>query len=754
MTVLTRPLEEYHQRYSRKNNPKSVLKEYCNNMMLYLTKQFPDVPKETLQSIMNNAVHEKFKDRITGIITQTEPGNIKTDIEGSLFNETDCLTENILTPYGAFYCSVDEQVSMFTDYIKEQQALRKKTKKEELVAEAKGDMNLKQIKYLGQLATKVAINALSGVALSNVSFRSAINYNAITATARFSTMSAYALSEMNLGNNYFLFDEDQGINWITNLLRLYPGDEILSQLISEYKLKVPSCEDVIKAYTEQVNTYSKFSKNIYLKSTLQNLTNLELTFVFYGSNLFRMVKYNSEVFKDYFDQLVNIDNIPMVEGEIVSFSSLPDEMIRTYAIVALSDLIPDKMTPDEIATKLPEVNRKLVSVYYHIEKKLQSIDKLFFNLIALPLVPSEVMLHKNMMRKVTIISDTDSILFTNVNWVRWYNDDDIRITTKTSRFNALIVLLTSKIFNHHFAYVTASLNVDLENMSRLSYKNEFTYDIFLKTSIGKHYCGYIRYREGMRLNPPKLDLKGKQFRGSDLAKTTIKFIDWFIRWIFDKYLTEYKLTPKDLISQVIKFEQLIKTSILEGKIEFLGIKPLKFRSDYAKPESSNYLYFELWESVFKDKYGEIHLPSKSRELLISPIKFSDLSNLEALKKIDKDIYLKFVNFVKKYPKRTISRVLIPLDIEIPQELRSIADYKKIIKGNSLPISLILSSFNIVNNSDSKTYNMYSDIYPELLEELQKENQHVYRESEESNDDEDEDDEEGWENVDDLEDDEF
>lgn len=716
MTVLTHSNEYYAKYYSRRT---TLAGEYLANMELYLQRLYPHLDKDELSKRIKATFRSKYKPTNIKYLHSDSPGDVQSR-QGTLLEYTNELNTNIMTPYGSMYRPIKEQRSIFIDYIGDNQSARKKMKHEMLVAEAKGDKDVVRIKNLGQMNTKIKINALSGVMLSNVTFRSSINYNAITSIARHSIMLSYSLVEMLSESNYYLYDEDQAINWIINLLRVYPGDDKLDRCIVKYRLSVPTCDQVKHAYLAYVRMYSKFSMNRNVNRLINTLSNNELTFVYYAMNMCRIFRENDS-FHRKFNHVLDITNIKEYHGDVPNVGKLSDSIIANTAIIMIANDIDSKsaeigeaITLDDIADKHPELARKLYAAYLHIEDLFKALELLFDTFILLPIIPANVSMHKMMMRKTVLLSDTDSIMFTNANWAKWLTGD-VKINDKATYTNALITALISKVLEHSLAYMSASMNIDAEYMKKIAIKNEFMYDIFMRTPISKHYAGYVRYREGMRLNPYKFDIKGKNFKGSDLCKTTTAFVNKFIRDIFDDYLTTYELKPYDLLMKIINFEQQIKNSIRDGDVTFLNQVPIRMEHEYKTPLSSQYFYYLLWRDVFADKYGELHLPQKCKEIPITEIGAKRLDLLQSVKIANPEIYTKFVSFLKKYPDKKISRILIPENIVIPEEVRDLANYRKVCSKNCYSLYLILKSFNIVNfPNSSKSIVLFSDIYPELL----------------------------------------
>jgi hypothetical protein len=744
--VLTYPEGYYVDKYSRQLK---ISEEYKLNMIKYLRSVRPDIPESALNRFVGDIIRQRYKPSNLKYLKADEPCNLLPKV-GDLLAVTNELNDNILSPYGAAYCPISESKSVFSEYIEDNQKERKRVKHEMFLAELRGDDDTVRMNDLKQKNIKININVLSGVMLSNVTFRSSINYNAITGTARFGIMTAYAVTELALASNYYFYSEDKAINWIISLLRIYPGDNLLSRCIDKYSISIPTKEKVFEEYAQQVLIYTNFSSTDNLRELIFKLTPYELAFIYYAVNLKRIFHENDS-FRVLFDEIINIEIVPNVEGDVPKVAKLQDGLIQTFTIVILSAII-GKTSLEDIDAKYPDIARRIYSVYLHIEKCFKKLELLFDTFIMLPIVPSDIGMHKNMIRNTILLSDTDSILFTNISWIKWFTHD-IKVTETASRCNAAVVTLISKLLEHTFAYMSASMNIDISNMRTLSIKNEFMYDIFLRTPISKHYAGYIKFREGVRQDPYKFDLKGKNFKGSDLCKETTSFVKWFIKDIFDSFLQTYILNPEEFIKKVIVFEQRIKKSIANGEVTFLTQKPINMRNQYKLPESSNYLYYELWQAVFAEKYGDLNLPQKTKELPILTVSIKDIKHLDDMKAMNPKMRDDFIKFITKYPTKKFSRILIPMDIPVPEELRPMADYRKVCAANCYSLELILRSFNIVNYPNGKEITLFSDIYHNLLQEITDEQQErIHREAAELRDDETEEDEDDYEEN--YEDDEF
>lgn len=701
----------YKEKYSRTS---SITKEYIENMKVFLSAKYPNTSIEEIEEFIKKTIKESYKPRKVAYLFTESPGNVDKK-KNDLLSMTNELNNEIITPYGSTFVPTSEDESFFVEHITSRQNERKIVKKEMLLAEANKDKVAAMIGNLKQMNIKIDINAISGIMLANVFFGSAVSYNSITASARHNIMLGYSYTEMALMGNMHLYSENQAINWVVNLLRIYPGDTTIQLATEKFSLMLPSHEDVFEFLFDNIKIYDKFSKNESLKELINTLSIYQLAFIFYACNLHNIFTKNDH-FKNFFDRCFDTDIVFSQINESDPYESvfkLNDSALFILTTAILCDEITG-VTLDKIDTERPDLGRKIKSLYNHLQDTLSELNDLIGTFMLIPIVPSDITNHQNMIRKTTILSDTDSIIFTNVSWVRWYTND-IRVNKKSYAINALMVCLTSKILEHVFAYSSACMNIAESGIKDIEIKNEFMFDVFIRTSMAKHYAGYIKFREGNVLNPYKFELKGKNFIGSDLCDDTRKFVKEFIRYIMDTILTDYELSSSDLISRVIGFEQKIITSILNGDTSYLIQSPLKHEGDYANPDASPYFYYLLWRDVFSSKYGVINLPQKCKVIPIEDITIKNIHRLEFMKDIDINIYNSLIEFIKKYSKKKITRIFVPMGIPIPMEVRQLANMNKVVSMNCAPLYLMMSSVGIVNSSQGDKLVSFSDEYKKHLE---------------------------------------
>ena len=222
----------------------------------------------------------------------------------------------------------------------------------------------------------------------------------------------------------------------------------------------------------------------------------------------------------------------------------------------------------------------------------------------------------------------------------------------------------------------------------------------------------MRIQEGVVLPKPKLEIKGKNIKGSDLSLDTRKVLKDFIKTILYSIEENPNLDFSKILQIVIDHELYIYNNLRNRNTNFLIQKPIKDKSEYKIPYSSNWFYYHLWQSVFASTYGDIIIPQKckaiSLKLKLNP---DNIFSIKYMKDINQKIYDAFKKFIYKYKEKNITQIIFPPNIKIPKEILPLIDYKKIINSQCYGIYLMLRSFNIgpINLSKDERF-LLSELY--------------------------------------------
>lgn len=708
--IAMRPIFKYDtiDQYDR-DRPKP-LKAYVDLMVEHLKKKYPDDSDEKIREFVQNTILSKMNNRRCDVLTHPRYGVT----ERKVIRLTDYIAgikDDIITPSGTTYMPPTKKRSVLSTVMSDNVKKRKVFKKKQLEAGAKGESAFEQLYLLLQASVKIQNNSIPGAmgAVASVLY-DLPGYNAITSTARQSVMTGYGQTERMLGANIYVTTLEDVINYCTIFAKACDKDRVRRVLNSNiHPVAYPTVDQVATFFLDCLQFYGNVEplKN-KLYEYLGRLEKEVLAFVYYGYCLKNLLLANDSLMKsflkNFFRRDVYVDpnwdpnEISSFDGDLLNMAtSLNFDMINR--IPEMHDAI--KETPDGV--------RQLIGVCKHMLNCLDEWRDLFETFFRVDVDLPKVTAQPRMIRRVVLVSDTDSVIFTTKDLVNWYAPDE-HFTQNCYDANAFLVFMVSQSLEHIFARLSSGFGMVGDDRKKIAMKNEFFYPVFIRTTAKKHYLGIIAIQEGKILPKLKNDIKGVNFRGSDLPKTTqdasVKYILDTLGIIKDKPTID----ASDITGPVVRHEQLIYKSLMAGEKEFLPTTPLKHEHEYKDPLVSDYFYYLFWQEVMADTYGEFVLPNKGSviPLIGGAIKSPEYHAM--LQEKAPDILIRLKAFMAKYPKKNITRIIMPQTLPaIPDIFRPVMDARSIIFKNGRPFYLLMQSFNLAVN-DTKCSYLVSDFY--------------------------------------------
>lgn len=695
-----------------------LTKEYMNSMVTCFKTKYPDLSEDDFREVLKEDVKQKLKRPKARVLDYPTPGNVE-DKEIDLLNLcNNFINDYIITPAGTLYQKASKKRSFISKYIGDRLKMRKKYKNESMDHEAKGESLLAKLKDYIQSRIKIFVNAISGAMKSahNALFDPA-GYAAITSIARHACMTAYAHAERFLENNFYFPTEDDLINWLVLTIRHCPNEVELNVIVHQYSLHIPSPIELANSFIESIENYKVDIDKDYIYSFTDKMPEHQRVFAYYCYNMHNLFRKN-DFAKGWMDSIFRLPEMDQDELDKIDPQEgfKLDEDLLILANTVHHKLIEDMLLADAIKER-PDLARQFIYTARYIDRRLRYIQPLFDMFFSSKIDVPNAISQKNLMRKTVILSDTDSIIFTVANWVKW-RLGRIEFTPEAFNTSALMVYMLSKSLANVFASMSMNMGMEGPNLRAINMKTELTYPLMIRTPMSKHYISTVIFREGRKLPKPKKDIKGKNLRGSEYGRRTLDFMEkLFLEDILDTYERDLELSAYDLIRKVTIFEKKIKHTTLDGDDAFLQTSNMNMLEHYKDPLKSKYFHYMVWEEVFSDKYGKGHLPSQYKILPISTITHKKSDQIEYIKDIDPKIYEKLMGMLSKYPNKKLHAVYIPAASQIPEELIPIIDYRKIIHQKCFGIYIVMRSFNIGLMFDKKVC-LFTDMYgePELTED--------------------------------------
>lgn len=637
------------------------------------------------------------------------PGNEKI-VESDFYEFLNAQKSKVITPAGSTYKPTVESPSFIAEMVVDKLKERKKVKKKQLAAEAVGDdLEAKRCWYQ-QATIKINCNSLPGGFGSPFNiFYDKPGYNTITSAARCMIARAYTIAEQLLGGNFSWFSEEELINHILLNLRARPSDDQIKKTIQRYKLKMIDSMQLIDFYTETLHRYCPASNLASVDKLVSNLSQLEVSYLFYYCNLRHIMWYNDEVFRGFIHYVFDVSKVKIDPNVTAEDIFQQDETILAITTVGLAKEF-DNYSIKIITEERKDLIPKVVAYCKSIERKMHMLDLLFDTFVNTDADIPEVRKKQMTWRNTVIISDTDSEIFTAAEWDDWYrNGIHYDITDESYQITSLVIYWLHHSVRHACYRYSVFHGVSPEHRRVLAMKNEFLYPIMLLFGIKKTYCGIQAVQEGVILPKPKADIKGQTLRGSSICSTSLEFIQNFIENDVLYPSMKGKLSANALIDKVLGWEHHILDSIKNGETEFLQITSLKYEREYTNPESTSVFFaWKFWQEVYARDYGDVQPPAK---VIYASLYTPTPGYFQDLEKMNKRIYKDTIAFMDKHRKFPNAALINPASNSIPKEIVPLIDYKQIIYHNCSALYRVLNKLNIgVAHINKDTKTLLMDLY--------------------------------------------
>jgi len=481
----------------------------------------------------------------------------------------------------------------------------------------------------------------------------------------------------------------------------YPGKSVVKSTIHDRSLYVPTYEDICKfIYTDNLSKYKlvlteRDKERVF--SYLSKLDAYQRCFLFYSCNLHNFIKFNKEVVRELLIKLngikdkclEDIKNDIHTDEDVSIFSYHDEDMTNFISIFGLS-LLND--------TQMKEIDNKAI-IQAFIKLCKDSDDTIY-----------EVFkdLHKEMLRIPSLMSDTDSIIYTlqflieETTGTRVVNETTLGVS---SFFN----YLTFKHLEHIFHMYSIRLNICKKNYKKIQIKNEFTYPAYVRGDSKKTYIGTMAIQEGAYFKDPHLDIKGLKYKSSSLPIQIVNdFNDW-VKELLTSIADGNDIDIRKSYTHIHNIEKHIIQSLKDGDTSNLWSIAIKEENQYKTPYSSNYFNYVMYRDILEPEYikrgvSRVELPTKFYKWSLKKgIKKSNVRELlHPIKNSNSELYDRFVKFFNDHPKKEKDAIYLPQTCDtMLDELMYLVDYTSIVANLLKPYYSILTSlgYGIPSTSD-------------------------------------------------------
>lgn len=624
----------------------------------------------------------------------------------------------IMAPTLTCYAPTEEQVSEVSGYTEVKYYERARTKKESQIAKSYGRMDEAVTKNNKQNKLKEDINSISGLlTIGSTPLANRSGHSTLTSVCRTATAFTNASTERFFMGRRHFYSGPIVLENIVTVLAEVDYDEA-KRLIDKYNLHYITVDELFEMVKYNTDTYYKsqyWDKKIY--EFTEKLTDLERTIYLYMGDLFHLKKYNDSFVRGMFDKILAFkDKEPLSFEETQAELKLIDEFYEPLVTITVSHYLDGKGIKDK--THEDKDYYGYIGAYArHMRNALYEYSDYFKFFMVNKFIPAETALFPSVIRKSVLGGDTDSVLYTVMQWVEWYSGT-IVVNSETKLPGCLCVYLINVITRHILAMAAGQMGVAKKYIHNLKMKSEYYFDVFMPTNRTKHYLSIASIQEGMALKHLEEELKGVALKNSKAPPELIKLFHDEAVGIMESISRGEKVHVNQLFDKIAQEEANIFHSIMRGDSRFLTSCTVKAKEAYVNPMSSEYFYYELWQHVFADKYGEcpappfvgvrikMNLPNRTAlDLWLNNIK-------------DENIRKKYIDFMEMHDKKSVASVILPADvvanIGIPEEFRPALNTRKMIFSCLEPFYILLEVFGEYRVNRWLT-SMVLDERPDLIE---------------------------------------
>lgn len=621
--------------------------------------------------------------------------------------------ELVTSPALTIYYPAKFKRSLLAVFTDENIANRDRVKAEMFAAQSAGDKELANNKKNEQNSFKTRNNALSGAHSSKFTILfNKSTHSSLTSTCRSATSYGNANNEKLLAGSRHYWMPGIVINNILSTISITDW-KAFCDAMELYQFHLPTVAETMECIQYSTHLFFKNPRAMdTIRELVERMSPLERAGFVYIGDLYHIRKHNPEFIRQWLKTYIEGETKPLPMDEIEEVeASIDSDMI------ALVSLLHSDLMGSRNLVKVKSDDYEIYRIILNSCKRILGTNSEYFTFIqefiTTPNVPASIARLPDTIRRVALVSDTDSTMGCAQEWAEWYCGE---VTGKTAdAIGDTMIYIATQNIGHMMAIMSTNMGVEKENTHRYSMKNEFKFSSFALTNKAKHYFSLITSQEGTIMSDYELEVKGVALRTSNIPPTIMNEFNERIKSMSYDVMNGRPIDLLELLDHVGKVEHQIYDSVINGGSEYLKTMQVKNKDGYTNPESSNYVYYELWEEVFAPKYGTAGYPP------YNVVRVSvDLDNKTNIKRWidtmeDREMAARLQGWVDRHPNKKYSMLLLPENIVattgIPKEILDVVNYRRIIFTSVEPYYHILECFKMffINKNRTKIVSDYHGV---------------------------------------------
>jgi hypothetical protein len=626
-----------------------------------------------------------------------------------------------VAPTFTTYVGPDVYPSLYGGYIQEKAKLRKGFKKLKFEYSMKGDEVNESFYDSLQNSCKIKINSLSGTHSSpgTISFLKS-GHSTLTSVCRIITSTANATNEKFIAGNRHYYAP---MITLANVIALTNDakNHAVAETIHEYGLAYPTVKQAIELIKRSASYYwtneDGFSK---IERHLEKLTKEEIAFFVYGMDMYHVERFNPEFVKKMFEEYTVVSDVDMGVNPKRVLKEMDNEDLEILALLNCAETAAGIGMKDLEEHHPTTFNRICATAHSLsvVQNRYAKFIRTFFRPNLLPPSFADI---PSMYRLAIPLSDTDSCVFTNQEWVLKYYPEN-PFSHKANVINYTMTYFITQVVAHSIAMLSVNLGLKHDQIGGLAMKNEYCFPVLWLTELAKHYYALKSAQEGNIFPKMKEETKGVNLRNSAASKDLNKRLNGFLRGNSEAIVRGEKLSLLEIHRFIADLEYEVYTDIRNGGSQYLRSMQTKDEDSYTqKSDAPAVKQHTLWEEVFAPKYGPApDLPYRAVSLKLSTKGKSRMQ--EWFNNIpDKTLVARLQEWMERNNKKDLTTIRLPIDIVsekgIPVEILSVAQIREVVKMIMNPFYITGSVIGL-NMVDSKVSYLFADDYYDLTEEME------------------------------------
>jgi hypothetical protein len=608
---------------------------------------------------------------------------------------------NIFAPTFTTYHNPKVRYSALSEFQDDNVKSRGKAKKKMFVAEQ--DEGKKSFNYSffkgSQTTEKLANNAVSGAMVSEHNpLHNKTGHSSLTSACRQTSAYGNANNERFLASNRHYWSYKVTRN---NIVSIVANSDytLIEQVMTKYNLHYPTIEETMGVITRSALLYWT-DKRSYAKLQLliDRLSPIQRAAFVYTGDMYQLKEMNDAFVRAFMGRLIQRVDV---------LDPTPSETIRKWPEDFLSlakQLRPDitkGKSLDKIEKNNPEGFAKVAAQTENIAQVLWDFDDLIHAFWATDNMPASVAQFPSSLRRVVMVSDTDSTIFTTQDWIKWYCGEFTFDDTHDAVAAAMITLASQTII-HILAKMSANVGIGRDHAFTIAMKNEFMFKVFSLTNLGKHYFAMISCQEGNIKEELQKEIKGVHLKSSNVPKEVVQQAENMMIDIIDTLMRDGKLSAKKYLTEVADLERSIVASIKRGEFRYLKLSTVKDPAAYKQQEgAATYKQYGMWNDVFGAKYGAIAPPPYKAIAVSLELDSKTKTNTWLENMPDQDVAARMRRWLEENGRDKITSLQLPLPIitskGIPDEIMMVINTRKIVQKATAMFYLVLETLGFYFN---------------------------------------------------------